>query len=196
MIDMVDKMSNGVAVITLKHIKYNIEKARETDDSIDIFGCDRKALDMAIKALESQSCDCVSRKDVIILIDEATELHPYKVIGDSETYSNYNQGWEDACNWLYANVESDNLKTVTPSRPKGKWIDSNLPQEKYVCSECGGACWYYDYEGSVAKSKYCPNCGTDMRESEDNACKGCYYNDGDVHAECVVCDKAISEDEE
>ena len=30
-------------------------------------------------------------------------------------------------------------------------------------------------------------------ESEDKACKGCYYNDGKVHAECVICDKAGSE---
>ena len=34
------------------------------------------------------------------------------------------------------------------------------------------------------------------KESEDNVCKDCYYNDGDVHAECVVCDKAESGDEE
>ena len=66
MIDMVDKMSNGVAVTTLKHIKHNIEKAREKDDSIDVFGCDRKALDMAIEALEQQTCeDCISRAEAI-----------------------------------------------------------------------------------------------------------------------------------
>ena len=59
------------------------------------------------------------------------------------------------------------LIEVTPQQKVGKWIDSNLPQEKYVCSECGGACWYYDYEGSVAKSKYCPNCGAYMAESEE-----------------------------
>lgn len=26
-------------------------------------------------------------------------------------------------------------------------------------------------------------------ESEDNVCKGCYYDDGEAHAECVLCDK-------
>ena len=55
-----------------------------------------------------------------------------------------------------------NAPSVTPKQKVGKWIDSNIPQEKYVCSECGGACWYYDYEGSVAKSNYCPNCGAKM----------------------------------
>ena len=132
----------------------------------------QQIIDAGRDMVENEPCgDCISRKDVIILIDEATELHPYKVIGDSETYSDYNQGWEDACNWLYANIESDNLKTVTPQQKVGKWIDSNLPQEKYVCSECGGACWYYDYEGSVAKSKYCPNCGAKMEVEDENKTK-------------------------
>ena len=34
------------------------------------------------------------------------------------------------------------------------------------------------------------------QESEKDACKDCYYNDGEVHAECVICDKAESEDAE
>ena len=46
---------------------------------------------------------------------------------------------------------------------EGEWIPSDIPQEKYVCSVCGGACWYYDYQGEVAKSRYCPNCGAKMK---------------------------------
>lgn len=46
---------------------------------------------------------------------------------------------------------------------EGEWIASNIPQEKYVCSVCGGACWYYDCQGEVAKSRYCPNCGAKMK---------------------------------
>ena len=46
----------------------------------------------------------------------------------------------------------------------GHWRVSNIPNEKYVCSVCGGACWYYDYEGDVSKSPYCPNCGARMEE--------------------------------
>lgn len=46
---------------------------------------------------------------------------------------------------------------------EGEWITSDIPQEKYVCSVCGGSCWYYDYQGDVAKSKYCPNCGAKMK---------------------------------
>jgi hypothetical protein len=34
------------------------------------------------------------------------------------------------------------------------------------------------------------------QESEEKTCKCCRYNDGEVHAECVVCDKTESEDKE
>ena len=57
------------------------------------------------------------------------------------------------------------LPSVQPSR-KGHWIKSDIPNEEYVCSKCGGACWYYDYQGAVAKSNFCPNCGADMRGAE------------------------------
>lgn len=49
-------------------------------------------------------------------------------------------------------------------RAKGKWLSSTIPCENFVCSECGGACWYYDYQQTLGKSRFCPNCGADMRE--------------------------------
>ena len=49
------------------------------------------------------------------------------------------------------------------TKHEGKWVPSDYPDEKYVCSVCGGACWYYDSEGEVAKSRYCPNCGAKMK---------------------------------
>ena len=62
------------------------------------------------------------------------------------------------------------LPSVEQESKTGHWIKSNIPNEEYVCSECGGACWYYDYQANVAKSRYCPNCGAKMvepQESED-----------------------------
>ena len=56
---------------------------------------------------------------------------------------------------------------VAPIR-HGRWLKSDIPHEKFVCSECGGACWYYDYEGDVARSRYCPNCGAKMDRRNDD----------------------------
>lgn len=44
----------------------------------------------------------------------------------------------------------------------GHWEASGEPCEKFNCSVCGGASWYYDYQGDVAKSRFCPNCGAKM----------------------------------
>jgi len=55
---------------------------------------------------------------------------------------------------------------------EGHWKESDIPNEKYVCSECGGACWYYDYQGNLGKSNYCPNCGAKMVKPDEG-----YAND-------------------
>ena len=66
----------------------------------------------------------------------------------------------------------------------GEWIkiqsgDKNFP-ESIVCSACGGENSYLDFgigtepiAKSFVKSKYCPNCGTDMRKTE--TCNGCTH---------------------
>lgn len=46
---------------------------------------------------------------------------------------------------------------------EGEWEKSEIPGEEYVCSVCGCACWYYDVQGYVAKSRFCPNCGAKMK---------------------------------
>ena len=62
--------------------------------------------------------------------------------------------------WRYAN---NAYREGYRKQSEGEWVTSDIPQEKYACSVCGGACWYYDYQGEVARSKYCPNCGAKMK---------------------------------
>lgn len=45
---------------------------------------------------------------------------------------------------------------------KATWKKSDIPGESFICSNCGGSAWCYDHEGIVAKSRYCPNCGSRM----------------------------------
>lgn len=53
---------------------------------------------------------------------------------------------------------------VAETVKSGRWEKSDIPCEEYVCSECGGACWYYGYNGKLGKSRYCPNCGARMED--------------------------------
>ncbi|MBP5424296.1 MAG: hypothetical protein J6Y78_17830 [Paludibacteraceae bacterium] len=110
-----------------KIIKALEEQSNRCDSCIHSDECDGSNCYECVKGMadnfEPQPCeDCISRKRVIMLIDEATEIYPYKIIGLPNTYSDYNQGWTDACNWLYANIESDNLPSVTPQAKDGRWI--------------------------------------------------------------------------
>lgn len=80
------------------------------------------------------------------------------------------QKWDGGC-WirykLFENVIEHLPAADVVARKHGKWIRSKIPNEKYVCSECGGACWYYDCQKEVIESKFCPNCGADMREVDE-----------------------------
>lgn len=60
------------------------------------------------------------------------------------------------------------LPPVKPEQKIGWWIKSEIPNEEYVCSECGGACWYYDVGKEVTKSRFCPNCGVKMDVPDTN----------------------------
>lgn len=51
------------------------------------------ALRMGIEALEKQT-------KIESTLKEAEELHPYAVVGERETYSDYNQGWQDAVEYI------------------------------------------------------------------------------------------------
>lgn len=60
----------------------------------------------------------------------------------------------------------DKIYEITPVdvAPVGyaHWEKSDDPSEKFRCSDCGGAAWYYDCEREVARSKFCPSCGKRM----------------------------------
>lgn len=114
-----------------------------------------EALAMAIKALEQQPCeDCISRQEVNTLVDELA-----RAISDERCF--ISRGRDTAT------IMQDilDLPSVTPQRPKGKWI---VLREEYEfmggiineprgceCSNCNKVVGF--------KSNFCPNCGADMR---------------------------------
>ena len=80
------------------------------------------------------------------------------------------------------------------TQKSGKWIKKEDDTcWWYACSECEQEPLKNRWNDDDVLSAFCPNCGAKM-ESEDEVCKGCYYNDGKAHAECVLCDKAESEE--
>ena len=120
-----------------------------------------EAIIMAIKALEQQPCeDCISREELI------NELKLGYFNKDLQEAKNDPCVIDAMIDWAIRTAKR--LPSVTPSRPKGKWIHWTDDYKDYVtCS-----CCEYGEEGEVLlsdKTPFCPICGADMRESEVHA---------------------------
>ena len=84
----------------------------------------------------------------------------------------YIHGGDDTFDYL--RKEAINLATNKLSaQKKGHWIERHYigknPREMMVCSNCRTE-WSYDAETGVSDYNFCPTCGADMRE-EDNQCE-------------------------
>ena len=64
--------------------------------------------------------------------------------------------------------DGDAIIRLSNKSRKAHWIKTDTPGEEYICSKCGGACWYYDFRATVKKSRFCPNCGAEMEEDDDD----------------------------
>jgi hypothetical protein len=133
-------MTSEEAILCLKGIK-NIGH--------DIFTEQKnfqECLDMAIKALEQESCeDCWSKKEVVDIINRQ-RFGIQKI----------------SMGIIKEKLEA--LPTVTPTRKKGKWIDGH-------CSECGCDVPAYMNDWKWIKdmdAKFCPICGAEMENVEND----------------------------
>ena len=73
---------------------------------------------------------------------------------------NYLSDEDEAQNSLLDNIleDIDNMPTVEPERPQGKWITTRtmIHDGNPYCTVCD--------EENIIRSKFCPNCGADMRK--------------------------------
>lgn len=54
------------------------------------------------------------------IINEVSEIHPYKQRGNVNSYSEYNEGWADACDIIAQNIDNylTNLHTMNKAIPQ------------------------------------------------------------------------------
>lgn len=113
------------------------------------------ALDMMINALEQEPCeDAISRKALLNMyecLDEDSRVYSGQVVRDIKA-----------------------LPPVTPTRKKGKWIDTKEISmnsrgqivHEVICSECNGISYFRGIDGKYIGANLCSNCGAEMEKGE------------------------------
>lgn len=128
-------MTNEDAIVCLKGIKnYGRDTFTEQSDW-------QTSLEMAIKALEQESCeDAISRQVAINSIWDGTNMD------------------------IYTSEVKESLEALPPVTPKpktGHWKYRDLGNARHLyCSECKLA--------SLTEYDFCPNCGAKMIELQES----------------------------
>ena len=109
--------------------------------------------------------DLISRQAAIDAIEKVAELYPWRVPGNRDSYSQYNEAWQDALNRADSEIEA--LPSAQQERKTGHWIKTARWGRVYYCDQCRN---YLDFDGvnvGRGSANFCPNCGADMRGEQD-----------------------------
>ena len=105
--------------------------------------------------------DTISRQAAIDALDVLCQEHRYKIPGKGETYSQYNEAWQDALDRAEGAIF--NLPPAEPKR--GKWIDTGGYRawyaREYRCSKCG--------DTMLREANFCPKCGSYNGGEQDDS---------------------------
>jgi hypothetical protein len=87
------------------------------------------------------------KEQILKIIEAVHQLYPYRVVGVRETYSHYNQGWQDACDAIEQGL-SDYSPWTAPMDRLPKEGDEVLTKFIRKSYSVDGDCYYtsIDYE--------------------------------------------------
>lgn len=153
-------MTNEEAIQILRA---NVMVACDTSDKVG-YGTPlnkaiEQALKMAIKALEQQPCEtAIDKKEVFNILRRNYRVQSVSVDGYCVP-ANYRED-------IYDEIKA--LPPVTPTHKVEKWIRKPIRNEKGGCIGAEMICSYCKKDNEQDKKlAYCPNCGAEMRGSEN-----------------------------
>lgn len=98
----------------------------------------------------------IDRNAAIVIADYAADEHPYdKDPNNPDTFSDYNRGWNDACDYIRDKLESERTADVKQVR-HGQWVRQDDTFTRYKCSVCLS-------ENHGGYEQYCSICGSKMK---------------------------------
>lgn len=110
-------------------------------------------------------------------IDTVTNEHPYKVIGDTDSYSQYNEGWADACDRMLS-VLSEQKETHKSCSNCGNNTEYLKP---HTCDICTSLDQETEFEMWEPKPL---TIGDKIRESNESLAK--YVSKEQCPFECIA----------
>lgn len=100
----------------------------------------------------------IEKEWVLEAVKHTDDMYPYKVLGEYDTYSQYNEGWSDACDYIRGELETLQAADVAPV-VHAEWL--HVEENKYKCSRCWAVT---EIEEFMCDPVYirCPFCGAIM----------------------------------
>lgn len=96
----------------------------------------------------------ILREPAIFAVNIAAGKFPYaKDPKRPETYSKYNEGWTDACDYILGMIETEKCADVALVT-HGQWMPPVVGKYGCLCSACK--------KQTDNRFAYCPNCGAKM----------------------------------
>lgn len=151
-----------LSLVELQLIRYSYE-ALESQPCEDTVSCNYTTEEIAksfiedVESVKDQldgqtSEDCISRQALLDILEKPMNWT------DSEAELQEQRDYGGFVELLKS------MPSVIPSRPRGEWIPILGKRGARLTCRCS-VCLGSPYHG--VESKFCPNCGADMRESED-----------------------------
>ena len=114
--------------------------------------------------------DIISRQDAIDALEKVAELYPWRVPGDRDSYSKYNEAWNDALDRAESEIEA-----LPSAQPEQRYTEEELRVFQHgislsMLSKRSAQHWQYD-EDMATKIKFLERLyekvGADMRGEQD-----------------------------
>ena len=93
----------------------------------------------------------ISVNDVLKITTRVEKIHPYKVVGDRDSYSPYNEGWSDCVSLIEHYLEQ--IPYAEPEQTAKVEISDGW----FRCCRCDYCTEHYSYDW-----KFCPACGAKL----------------------------------
>lgn len=187
-------MNNREAITLLRNLEDSLDSYCELNEE------GKTAFRMAIEALNCSeipnNSDTISRQAAIDALGKVAELYPWRVPGDRDSYSQYNEAWQDALNRADSEIEAlpsaqpenqvnlcDSCKYLYPDCPSeaddvifgnGKGNDNICACNKYLPSaqpETAKRIAGKSRDGMTLWYQ-CDMCNEPV-DAQDNFCSGC-----------------------